>query len=111
MLEMLAAVAPAPMAMVLEPLATAPDPEAKELGTVYQACNFKYYGLSSPKKDFWFLLNDGSYKKHGRGKIKGHLGEWRPRPQKHRYFILFEKSLKILWEESPYPKGANKNPQ
>ena len=80
-------------------------------GYIYQACNFKYYGLSSPKKDFWFLLGDGSYKKHGRGKIKGHLGEWRPRPQKHRYFILFDKSLNILWGEHPYPKGANKNPQ
>ena len=50
-------------------------------GYIYQACNFKY------------------------------SGEWRPRPQKHRYFMLFDRSLKVLWKESPYPKGKNKNPQ
>ena len=80
-------------------------------GYIYQACNFKYFGLSAVKKDFWFLQDDGSYKKHSRGKIKGFSGEWRPRPQKHRYFMLFDRSLKVLWKESPYPKGKNKNPQ
>tara|TARA_R100000664_G_C2759296_1_gene148916 strand:- start:3878 stop:4489 length:612 start_codon:yes stop_codon:yes gene_type:complete len=79
-------------------------------GYIYQACNFKYYGLSSPKKDFWFDLGDGKFKKHSRGKVKGLKGEWRERPRKHRYFILFDNNLKMLWNECPYPKLENKNP-
>lgn len=71
-------------------------------GTIYRACNFKYYGLSTPKKDFWILLPDGSYKKHSRGKVKGVAGEWRERSQKHRFVMCFDKSLNILWKESDY---------
>lgn len=32
-------------------------------GTVYKACNFKYYGTSTAKKDFWIEQEDGSFKK------------------------------------------------
>jgi len=62
-------------------------------GTIYRACNFKYCGLSDPKKDFYYA--DGT--KHSRGKIKGADGEWKERSQKHRYVKVFDKSLKILW--------------
>ena len=62
-------------------------------GTIYRACNFKYCGLSDPKKDFYYA--DGT--KHSRGKIKGADGEWKERSQKHRYVTVFDKSLKILW--------------
>ena len=68
-------------------------------GTVYKACNFKYYGLSAPKKDFWIEQPDGSYKKHSRGKTKGVKGEWRNRSRKHRYLIVFDKKLNVRWEE------------
>ena len=68
-------------------------------GVVYKACNFKYYGLSTPKKDFWILQDDGSHKKHSRGKTKGIAGEWRPRSQKHRYMMIFDKSLSCKWDE------------
>ena len=77
-------------------------------GYIYQATNFKYYGLTAPKKDFWILQEDGSYKKHQRGKIKGTKGEYRDRSRKHRYLIIFDKTLKCKWEEQPYPKGDNK---
>jgi hypothetical protein len=77
------------------------------VGYIYQATNFKYYGLTEPKKDFWILQNDGTYIKHQRGKIKGLKGEWRPRSRKHRYLIIFDKNLKCLWQEEPYPKGNN----
>ncbi len=69
-------------------------------GTVYRALNFKYYGLSTLKKDFWILQSDGSYIKHSRGKTKGIPGEWRPRTQKHRFLITYDKSLSPLWCES-----------
>ncbi len=74
-------------------------------GYVYQACNFKYYGLTAPKKDFFILQSDGSYKKLQRGKCRGLVGEWRDKSQKHRYLIVYDKSLQTLWTEEKYPKG------
>lgn len=68
-------------------------------GIVYRACNFDYYGLSEAKKDFWIKNQDGSFIKHNRGKTKGIAGEWRPRSRKHRYVLLFDKSLSIKWEK------------
>ena len=62
-------------------------------GTIYRACNFKYCGLSDPKKDFYF--SDGT--KHSRGKIGDAEGEWRDRSRKHRYVMIFDKSLELLW--------------
>ena len=66
-------------------------------GTVYKACNFGYYGLTTKKKDFWILQDDGSFKKHSRGKTKGIAGEWRNRSQKHRYVLIYDKSLNMKW--------------
>jgi len=68
-------------------------------GTVYKACNFDYYGLSAPKKDFWIEQNDGTFVKHSRGKTKGVKGEWRLRSQKHRYLMVFDKKLTVLWKK------------
>ena len=76
------------------------------VGYIYQATNFKYYGLTAPKKDFWILQEDGTYKKHQRGKIRELQGEWRPRSRKHRYLLIFDKRLKCKWKEQPYPKGG-----
>ena len=64
-------------------------------GTIYLACNFRYCGLSEPKKDFFF--SDGT--KHSRGKIGDAEGEWRDRSQKHRYVMIFDKSLELLWTD------------
>ena len=65
-------------------------------GTIYRACNFEYCGLSEPKKDFYFA--DGT--KHSRGSIKGRDGEWRDRSRKHRYVMVFDKSLSLQWEKT-----------
>jgi hypothetical protein len=67
-------------------------------GTIYAACNFKYYGLTAPKKDFYF--SDGS--KHSRGSVKGKEGEWRERTRKHRFLQVYDKNLKVLWNEKKY---------
>ena len=69
-------------------------------GTVYKASNFKYYGLTAEKKDFWILQEDGSYVKHVRGKTKGVAGEWRPRSRKHRFVLTFDKTLEMRWIRS-----------
>ena len=69
-------------------------------GTIYRACNFKYYGLTDPKKDFYYA--DGT--KHSRGSIRGIDGEWRDRSRKHRYLMVFEKELKnrLTWQEQKW---------
>ncbi len=69
-------------------------------GTIYRACNFAYYGLSEPKKDFWVERPDGTFIKHQRGKVKGLKGEWRPRSRKHRFLMTFDKKLKVKWEKA-----------
>lgn len=71
-------------------------------GTIYRACNFKYYGRTAPKKDFWIRLEDDTYKKLNRGKTKGVDGEWRPRSDKHRFLIVYDKTLNCLWPEKDY---------
>ena len=76
-------------------------------GYIYQALNFKYYGLTAQKDDYWFEQPDGSFIKHTRGKVKGTKGEWRPRPRKHRYLMVYDKKLQPKWAEEVYPKGNN----
>jgi hypothetical protein len=69
-------------------------------GIIYRACNFTYYGLTDPKKDFYYA--DGT--KHSRGSIKGEKGEWRDRSRKHRYLMIFDKELKnrLTWKEQKW---------
>jgi hypothetical protein len=69
-------------------------------GTVYKACNFKYYGLTEAKKDFFIKQPDGSFIKHSRGKVKGIEGEWRDRSVKHRYVLVYDKNLDIKWKDT-----------
>ena len=76
-------------------------------GYIYQATNFKYYGMTKKKHDFWRKRPDGTYVKQSRGKTKGIEGEWRDRTRKHRYMLIFDKKLKSNWIEEPYPKGDN----
>lgn len=80
-------------------------------GYIYQATNWKYYGLAPQKSDFFEDLGNGIEKQVWRGSVKGKVGEWRLRSRKHRYMLVYDKSLKILWEEEPYPKGDNKEYQ
>jgi hypothetical protein len=70
---------------------------SKHTGVIYRACNFQYYGMTSPKKDFYYA--DGT--KHSRGKVKGAEGEWKERTRKHRYLMIFDKDLerKLKWEK------------
>jgi len=72
-------------------------------GTVYRACNFKYCGLSDAKKDFYYA--DGT--KHSRGKVKGAAGEWKERSRKHRYVMIFDKKLELLWGNETSVLGAD----
>tara|TARA_B100000900_G_C20389999_1_gene638169 strand:- start:21 stop:620 length:600 start_codon:yes stop_codon:yes gene_type:complete len=68
-------------------------------GTIYRAANFDYYGLTDPKKDFWIKQEDGSFVKHSRGKMSGLDGEWRNRSRKHRFLMVYDKTLNVLWNK------------
>ena len=70
-------------------------------GTVYRACNFTYYGMSDLKKDFWIRQPDKSYVKHTRGAVKGVVGVWKDRSRKHRYVLVFDTTLRVLWKKPP----------
>lgn len=73
--------------------------DSRHVGSIYQVCNFKYYGLTDKKTDFFAA--DG--KINPRGATKDVQGVWLPRTQKHRYCYLIDKDLPILLEEQPRP--------
>lgn len=71
-------------------------------GYVYQATNFKYYGLTDYKTDFYRW--DG--KLNPRGETKNQRGVWLPRSRKHRYFYQIDTGLVPVLKEEAYPKEA-----
>lgn len=80
------------------------DSSAGHIGSIYRACNAFYCGMSNPKKDFYV-----NGKIQERGKTKGVVGEWKPRPQKHRYVWIFDNTLILIWKvESCNWKGIKK---
>lgn len=71
----------------------------RHVGSIYQVCNFKYYGLTDKKTDFYAA--DGRV--NPRGRTKDVEGVWLPRTQKHRYAFLMDNSLKVLLPERDRP--------
>jgi hypothetical protein len=67
--------------------------DSRHVGSIYQVCNFNYYGLSTPKSDF-FRASDG--KVNPRGETKNTNGVWIARTRKHRYCYILDKNLKCL---------------
>ena len=75
---------------------------SRHFGAIYQACNFTYHGLTPQKNDFYY---EGGTKKLSRGKASDKVGFWSPRPRKHRYLYIFDKTLKTIWPQEPFPKA------
>ena len=73
---------------------------SRHIGSIYQVCNFKYYGLTDVKNDF-YSYPDG--KKNVRGTVKDKHGVWISRTRKHRYAYLLDKRMKVLYEAEPHP--------
>jgi len=69
------------------------DSSAGHIGSIYRACNAFYCGMSAPKKDYYV---DGKIKE--RRVVKNVGGEWKLRPQKHRYVWVFDKTLTLKWK-------------
>lgn len=72
----------------------------RHVGSIYQICNFKYYGLSDKKTDFY--TEDGRV--NPRGKTSSVYGVWLNRARKHRYAFILDKTLKVNYQEQPKPK-------
>jgi hypothetical protein len=72
---------------------------SRHVGSIYQVCNFKYYGLTDVKSDFWCA--DGTV--NPRGGVKHKHGVWLPRTRKHRYCYLIDKSLQVRYKEQHKP--------
>ena len=93
------------------------DPTAGHVGTVYQATNWLYTGLSAKRTNWTFDGND----RHGQSVADKYTSEevrampgfrLEPRPQKHRYIYFNTKSKrrklelmdKLRYPILPYPK-------
>jgi hypothetical protein len=68
------------------------DSSAGHTGAIYRACNALYCGMTSIKNDYYI-----KGKIQERGKTKGVGGEWKPRPQKHRYVWIVDTALELKW--------------
>lgn len=76
-------------------------------GAIYQACNFKYYGLTNPKTDF--VVSGSSFINQRVGTTKDKEGVWIPRSRKHRYCYIINEDININYKEEKYPKGNSMN--
>ncbi|MGL5962005.1 MAG: hypothetical protein ACRCZ0_08630 [Cetobacterium sp.] len=74
---------------------------SRHVGSIYQVCNFAYYGLTDLKSDF--ITWEG--KVNPRGTTKGIRGVWLHRTRKHRYCYILDKKLTPKYtKDSNYPK-------
>jgi len=80
--------------------------DSRHNGSIYQVCNFKYYGLTDKKSDF-FCFNEGDWKVNPRGPTKDKQGVWINRTQKHRYAYILDENLKCLYEQLHHPKKTD----
>lgn len=75
---------------------------ARHVGSIYQNCNFRYYGLTDPKQDMYSTLGTNV-----RGRSSLLHGVWLPRTRKHRYAYVMDPTLKVLYKEEPRPSKAD----
>lgn len=77
---------------------------SRHVGSIYQVCNFKYYGKTDKKYNFFSI--DGV--KNPRGKSRDRHGVWIEKPRKHRYCYLLDKRLQVLYKEELPPPISDK---
>lgn len=75
---------------------------SRHVGSIYQVCNFKYYGLT-PERNI-FYTSDARKNPRIIGK-KDIRGVWVKMPRKHRYAFLLDKTMKVLHQEEERPKS------
>lgn len=78
--------------------------DSRHNGAIYQVCNFKYYGLTDKKTDFY--SSDKGL--NPRGSTRDLQGVWMPRARKHRYCYILDKKSKPLYTEKVRPTKEQK---
>lgn len=81
--------------------------DSRHNGSIYQVCNFKYYGLTDKKSDFFYFNENSEWKVNPRGPTKDKQGVWINRTQKHRYAFILDENLKCLYQQHSYPKKTD----
>lgn len=76
--------------------------DSRHIGSIYQVCNFEYFGLTDKKSDF-FSHTDGG-KVNPRGATKNKQGVWVPRTRKHRYAYILDNSLGCRYTKQDRPQ-------
>ena len=76
----------------------------RHVGSIYQVCNFKYFGMTKSASDFY--RDDGA--KNPRGKSSLMHGVHLPRPKKYRYAYIFDNSLHCNYEQEERPMLQDK---
>lgn len=72
---------------------------SRHVGSIYQVCNFKYYGVTTNNSDFYDIGGG----KNVRGKPSQMHGVYLPRTTKHRYAYILDPSLKPNYPEQVAP--------
>lgn len=72
---------------------------SRHVGSIYQVCNFKYYGVATNNSDFY----DVGGGKNVRGKPSQMHGVYLPRTTKHRYAYILDPTLKPNYKEQKAP--------
>jgi hypothetical protein len=87
------------------------DSSENHAGYVYQATNFKYYGLTEKRKECASHSNPNLHSRQAfylkKADPKNSDYYWKDRPRKHRYIIITGKQnmyKKIRYKEEKYPK-------
>ena len=81
--------------------------DSRHNGSIYQVCNFRYYGLTDKKSDFFHFTENSEWKVNPRGPTKDRQGVWINRTQKHRYSFIIDETLLCLYDQQPYPKKTD----
>lgn len=69
---------------------------SRHVRSIYQVCNFKYYGLTNPKTDFY---REDTGLKNGHAKTKNVLGCSINRTRKHRYCFKLDRRVHIKYAQ------------
>ena len=74
---------------------------SRHVGSIYQVCNFRYYGLTPERNIFYTSDARKNPRIVGKKEIRG---VWVKMPRKHRYAFIIDKHLKVLHQEETPPK-------
>lgn len=80
----------------------------RHVGSIYQVCNFRYYGLTPERSLFYTATNKKNPRIVGKKDI---CGVWVPMNRKHRYAYILDPSIKVLHKEEPYPPKCEPSTQ